>query len=514
MFERAESLLKDIDTLVENQEFPPIGAVLSSSEIGQGVIMLALGRMPVGHSDATVDEKVSARRQQAARQLIAEWFFANDSSFYAVLGTAPDCTPDVLRENYRRLMGLVHPDTRPVGFPVDSASRVNLAYGVLADTDRRASYDASLALLPQQKKAESARRVVPIMPTRPDTPQRGSVLERFRAATPRVRFGTGLLAIAALMLVPIGFALYSLASRDTEVEIVQARPQWNTSPELALRTEKSPDANAILAAPDPVSPSTSASPTNGSRDPALPPLIPPPKLAFSSRLPDMFSGPNAITVPASSTGRQLPNETAALAPVRPTAQQNPVISAELASPLRGTAPVTGVTASDDVSDRTNGATLKSTGSTGALTSATTDRTARAGSPAVAPSPANIVVASPPADARVSHADADDILLKLSSAYESGSIVAFGRVLAPNMVGRRQVLSEYERVFQQTRQRSIRFTQLKHRINGDRLSTSGYAVVSTIDNDNRVSNQRIFLEIDIARESESPKIERLYNYPMN
>ncbi len=83
-----------------------------------------------------------------------------------------------------------------------------------------------------------------------------------------------------------------------------------------------------------------------------------------------------------------------------------------------------------------------------------------------------------------------------------------------MAGRRQVLSEYEKVFQQTRQRSIRFTQLKHRTNGERLSTSGYAVVSTVDNDNRASSQRVFLEIDIAREADSPKIERLLNYPLN
>ena len=83
-----------------------------------------------------------------------------------------------------------------------------------------------------------------------------------------------------------------------------------------------------------------------------------------------------------------------------------------------------------------------------------------------------------------------------------------------MVGRRQVLSDYERVFQQTRQRSIRFTDFKHKVSGERLVTSGYAIVSTVDNDNHASSQRVFLEIDIGRAPEGLKIERLRNYPMN
>ncbi len=116
--------------------------------------------------------------------------------------------------------------------------------------------------------------------------------------------------------------------------------------------------------------------------------------------------------------------------------------------------------------------------------------------------------------RVKSTDADEVVVRFSNAYESGSIAAFGQLLAPGMAGRRQMLNEYERVFQATRQRSIKFKQLKHAANGERISTSGYATVTTIDQDNRTIVQRVFLEFDIGRERGEPRIERLANYVIN
>ena len=69
-------------------------------------------------------------------------------------------------------------------------------------------------------------------------------------------------------------------------------------------------------------------------------------------------------------------------------------------------------------------------------------------------------------------------------------------------------------FQLTRQRNIRFTKLRHSTVGDRLATSGYAIVTTIDYENRTSVQRVFLEFEIGREQDEPRIERLANYVLN
>ena len=90
MFDRPESLLDDIDHLAETQTFPSAGFALSSSEVGQSVIMLALGRMPSVYMGLVADDKVSDLRQQTARQLVARWFLASEATLYASLGVAPE----------------------------------------------------------------------------------------------------------------------------------------------------------------------------------------------------------------------------------------------------------------------------------------------------------------------------------------------------------------------------------------------------------------------------------------
>ena len=77
-----------------------------------------------------------------------------------------------------------------------------------------------------------------------------------------------------------------------------------------------------------------------------------------------------------------------------------------------------------------------------------------------------------------------------------------------------MLNDYERVFSATRQRTIKFNQLKHSPLGERLATSGYAVVTTTDQDNRIMTQRVFLEFEIGRDRGEPRIERLANYVIN
>ena len=116
--------------------------------------------------------------------------------------------------------------------------------------------------------------------------------------------------------------------------------------------------------------------------------------------------------------------------------------------------------------------------------------------------------------KVRSTDAEDVVVRFSNAYESGSIGAFSQLLSPGMPGRRQMLIEYERVFQATRQRSIKFKQLKHTANGEQISTTGYATVTTTDQDNRTVIQRVFLEFEISRDRGEPRIERLANYVVN
>lgn len=529
MFTKLESLLYDLDQLAETQQFPATGVAVSSSEIGQSVIMLALGRAPTALIGLGPEENVSERRQQTARQLVARWFLARDGTLYSALGVAPDCSHEILRENYRRLMGLVHPDTRPVGFPEDSASRVNMAYSVLADADRRASYDASMLLLAEQTQPAATRHASAAARTAPDADD--GVVDRFRAAVPKMRFGNGLLIIAGLMLLPIGYALFSLNSRDVQPQIVEARPKLILSPDVAGIPSASTNqdnaapgakpnagiasnaAPAAISATAPIAERASPAASTEKSVASMPVSAAP--LTLSSRLQGLLGDDVPTAPPLVETAARVKNSTPSLAPVRSSA--DPVASAPsevTATAAPRTAPTSAVTVSTTAGAADRVAAKATPVSDATSVAATAERPVRTLAPvqqAAAQQAAAIAAAS---DNRINVADAEEILMKLSGAYESGSISAFSKVFASSMAGRRQLLSDYERVFLQTRQRSIRFTQFKHKISGDKLLTSGFAVVSTVDNDNRASSQRVFLEIDIGRESDGLRIERLHNYPLN
>lgn len=524
MFERPESLIDDIDYLAETQTFPLASFALSSSEVGQSVIMLALGRMPSAYLGLVADDKVSDLRQQTARQLVARWFLAREATLYASLGVAPDCSHEMLRENYRRLIGLVHPDTRPVGFPEDSASRVNMAYSVLADAERRASYDASMAPLTQQTPSPLQQATTSVS-VGARTAQPDGIFDRFRAAVPQVQFGNGLLAIAGLMLLPIGYAVYSLTNRDVQPQIVEARAKLKGSTDLSSRPEAS--INTDITAPSPtavVNDNQLVTANTATRPRGAPTLIkessssstvePSPKLTFSTRLQSLIGGNVQVAAPPAEMPMRIQNNTVSLAPVRPSTDSGANVQPETTVSTRATSTNTAPTVSSNGSaERT---APKSPMSADTLsTVVTADRALRApASIQVQQAQTSSATLASPTESRVNPADADDVLMRLSGAYEAGSIAAFSKVFATSMAGRRQLLSDYERVFQQTRQRSIRFTQFKHKISGEKLLTSGFAVVSTVDNDNRASSQRVFLEIDIGRDSEGLKIERLHNYPLN
>ena len=524
MFDHPRSLLDDIDQLADTQLFPSASDALSSSEVGQSVIMLALGRMPVLGTGLATDEKVSELRQQTARQLVARWFLADQATLYSSLGIAPDCSPEMLRENYRRLIGLVHPDTRPVGFPDDSASRVNMAYSVLADAERRASYDATMALFTQQIPSPLQQAAASVS-VRARTSQPDGIFDRFRAAVPQVRFKNGLLAIAGLMLLPIGYSVYSVANRDVQPQIVEARAKVLGMTDFPSRPE--PLNNTGTAAPSPytavsdnalvvanIAAGQNRVPASTNENVSSATTAPAPQLNLSTRLQNLIGGNLIVAAPSAEAPIRDQNSTVSLAPVRPSTESNTTVQPEPTGATRTASASTAATVSSaGTAERTATKPPISADPIGPVVTA--DRAVRTPASSQVP-PVQSSGTSPlsSTESRVNPADADDVLVKLSGAYEAGSIAAFSKVFATSMAGRRQLLSDYERVFQQTRQRSIRFTQFKHKVSGEKLLTSGFAVVSTVDNDNQSSSQRIFLEIDIGRDSEGLKIERLHNYHLN
>ena len=66
---------------------------------------------------------------------------ASQQDHYEVLQVHPSAHPDVIQSAYRRLALLYHPDTNPAPEAVEMMARLNEAYEVLRDPERRAAYD-------------------------------------------------------------------------------------------------------------------------------------------------------------------------------------------------------------------------------------------------------------------------------------------------------------------------------------------------------------------------------------
>ena len=508
MFESIDTVENDLIRFADGGFVLPLPFRLVSSGVGKVLIQLAGGKVPESLSQLAADHGgPRPELQKSASRFVAEVMLSPVSNHFTTLGVSPDFDANELRDNFRRLMALVHPDAHPVGFPDDAASRVNRAYAVLADANTRETYAAlelgAAALGAMAPSLRATRSIEPRSSGR--TPSaRSSRLLGFANA---LRARQSLLWIAALLLVPLGMGFMSLFERTDPQRLVEARPRLSAAVDVSSLAAKSDSA-------------TSANGTN-----------PVSVLPERSGITDM----RPLRTERTATKAQLVESTPVqIEASQPMTQPRPIMTAQLSTKSLE------VSERPTVSSPPNLAPIPaSTGFESQLrVTAPVESAAPVRAPELQTPPAQQFSASPSPSSSASTAavtstqrgvlatekgetsqklrstDAEEVVVRFSNAYESGTIGAFGQLLSPNMLGRRQMLSDYERVFQSTRQRSIKFKQLKHAANGDRISTSGYATVTTTDQDNKVITQRVFLEFDIGRERGESRIERLANYVIN
>jgi DnaJ-domain-containing protein 1 len=120
------------------------------------VLQLAGGRLPPAWAAGSASPAV----QQAAVFFIGSALLAPGADHYALLGLPQDADTAAVKERYRLMMRLLHPDfaaTLPgARWPADAAARVNKAYEVLMSPVLRREYDAQRAT-PKPQAAAPAR---------------------------------------------------------------------------------------------------------------------------------------------------------------------------------------------------------------------------------------------------------------------------------------------------------------------------------------------------------------------
>ena len=104
------------------------------------VLVLAAGRAVPGLALESVEV---ARAQKAACFFIRTALLRPGADHYTLLGLEPGFHKDALRNHYRMLMRLTHPDFAAASsaWPANAATRINQANDVLASDAGRAAYD-------------------------------------------------------------------------------------------------------------------------------------------------------------------------------------------------------------------------------------------------------------------------------------------------------------------------------------------------------------------------------------
>lgn len=163
------------------------------------VVLLAAGR-PVPGMPAAAPMEQELRR--AARFFVRTVMLRPGTDPFTLLGLQPDFEPAQLREHYRLMMRLTHPDFGAAGerWPADAATRVNQARQLLASPETRAGCAAALLapahLLPAALQDAPLRQRLlawpSLPPEQPHEPTRAQALAqdwlaRTRAAVAHAR---------------------------------------------------------------------------------------------------------------------------------------------------------------------------------------------------------------------------------------------------------------------------------------------------------------------------------------
>jgi hypothetical protein len=107
------------------------------------VLQLATGRQV---ESLSLDSDMLSRARRAARYFVRIAMLRQGADYYTLMGVRPGFDDHALRDNYRLLIRLSHPDFATPGqaWPANAATRINMANDVLSSSVKRHEYDLTL----------------------------------------------------------------------------------------------------------------------------------------------------------------------------------------------------------------------------------------------------------------------------------------------------------------------------------------------------------------------------------
>lgn len=199
------------------------------------VLQLATGRPVEGLAPESDEAEAGARR--AARYFVRTVMLRPGADHYTLLGLTPGAAPETLRDHYRMMIRLTHPDFAASGevWPADAATRINIANDVLSSPVQRSLYSATLA---QDPATAAARGFAASAPGAPPWARGGDSDDTASSAgMGKVAAVAGLLALAAG-----GWWLFS--GVDPQDGLLAAKRPQAEEPDTASPAAPSPAASA------------------------------------------------------------------------------------------------------------------------------------------------------------------------------------------------------------------------------------------------------------------------------
>lgn len=484
------------------------------------VMRLALGR-DVGVSGATIEGARAGALRDAAIAYVREVFFRPDASPYQTLGLAPDAPQDAIKERFRLLMLLVHPDRQGTGapWPDACAAQANRAYGILRDPASRAAYDreerekaaaAKAAREAAVAKAASMRthRAGVAAARGPRRPPEPPVLPEWLTAgvggwVREHPAGAAFGALIAAAVLVVGAALWEGESGSLVRASRPAGPDDGAAP--------APKASLVAEVAPPSPPAVSAA--------AAPPPTAPPPIAPSAPSAQAKAAVSPTPARIESVAVPVRGESAPPRPQAPLA--GPIArSGRTADPVAVSPPRPSV-APPAIAAAEPGPAPESPRAAEPLPAPPAAATPEAEPVHVAAVPAPAPVALPPAPAVSPNAPSTDELeiffARFVDAYDRGHADLFASMFdrdaqANQRQGRAAIRGEYDDLFRQTAWRRMQLTRIDWRRSGEVARAKGEIAVTMRWRDGRQAEERYAVDMELARRDGRVVIVRYVHVP--
>lgn len=502
------------------------------------VFKLALGRQ-VEFSDPALQRVSATTLRDAAVAHVRQFHFRADATLYEVLGVSPDATEQEIREAFRFLMQLIHPDRQGDRreWPDAFAARANHAYAILRNVDARARFDREEAQRAAQSRAAQRAAAVAAAPPAPHWRKPGRVTRGPppRAVLPEwLTAGVGGFARAHPAVVAfgmlIGIALLVIGSAAWEPGAGRLAREAREPLPNTLPAPRETTAAAVAAAPEPAS--------NVLLIAAAPP--PAPALARAQvQAPEAGAGARPVAGPGEGAGttggagRSAPATD--LRTVRrdeppPTVAPTPAPIAPTPAPVAATparvAPTPAPVAStpERVAPPMNAVPPLPALAVAAPTVADAPPVRAVAVPdapavrAVASPPVRVMAAPPPtlSAAAALAPKADEIeaqFVAFVDAYNRGRLDAMAALFDDDAQtnqrqGRAAIRRDYDELFRRSDWRRMNVARMSWKLSGDVAQVTAEGAVRIAWRDGREAEERLALDMDLARRDGRVVIIRL------